>query len=62
MQLSETENVYPVEVGVRDSVVGRELQLFIVPKVFVALDQTTAAELLPILEHFIKTGELPETK
>jgi len=62
MQLSETENVYPVEVEVRDSVVGRELQLFINPFVFVALDQTTAAELLPILEYFIKTGEMPKTK
>lgn len=59
MQLSETENSYPAEIVVRDGVVSREMLLRSNGIEF-SLDQTTAAELLPILEHFIKTGELPE--
>ncbi len=59
MQLSETENVYPARIVVRESVVSNEM-LLCAKNVAFALDQTTAAELLPILEHFIKTGELPE--
>lgn len=61
MKLSETDNVYPVEVFTHQSVVSNELRL--IGDGFnqgVALDQTTAAELLPILQHFIATGELPE--
>lgn len=61
MKLSETENVYPVKVFTHQSVVSNELRLLGDGcKQGVALDQTTAAEFLPILQHFIETGELPE--
>lgn len=59
MQLSETENSYGVDIVVRDGVVSREM-LLCSCDIELSLDQTTAAELLPILQHFIKTGELPE--
>lgn len=66
MKLSETNNVNPVTVSVGPSVEGNELQLTATDSLdadinfTIALDQQTAAELLPILEHFIATGELPE--
>jgi hypothetical protein len=61
MKLSETDNVYPVEVFTHQSIVSNELRLIGDGcNEGVALDQTTAAEFLPILEHFIATGELPE--
>lgn len=59
MKLSETENVWPVTVVVVDGVVSPSLALKIRTGE-VCLDQQTAAELLPILQHFIATGELPE--
>lgn len=59
MKLSETNNVLPVDISVRDGVEGTELNL-IWKCSCITLDQTTAAELLPILQHFIETGELPE--
>jgi len=61
MKLSETDNAYPVTVFTRKSVVTNELWL--IPdgcNVGVALDQTTAVKLLPILQHFIERGDLPE--
>lgn len=61
MKLSETANVYPVKVFTHQSAVSNELRLIGDGcSSGVALDQTTAAELLPILQHFIATGELPE--
>ncbi|EEH8063305.1 hypothetical protein G3R67_003445 [Salmonella enterica subsp. enterica serovar Agona] len=61
MKLSETDNVYPVTVFTHGSVVSNELRLIGDGcDEGVALDQTTAAELLPILQYFIETGELPE--
>lgn len=66
MQLSETNNVNPVTVSVGPSVEGNELRLTATDALDadvtfeIALDQTTAEELLPILQHFIKTGQLPE--
>lgn len=66
MKLSETNNVMPVEVTVGTSVEGNELRLTTKDSIDndmefqLALDQQTAAELLPILQHFIATGELPE--
>ena len=59
MKLSDTVNVYPVELDVYESVEGQELSLSYEGS-GVSLDKTTAAELLPILQHFIATGELPE--
>lgn len=59
MKLSETENVYPVEISVLEGVDGPEL--FLKYKgAGVSFDEITAAEFLPILQHFIATGELPE--
>lgn len=59
MKLSETNNVHTVNVSVGDAVEGRELNL--TWKMHqITLDQQTAAELLPILQHFIETGGLPE--
>lgn len=63
MQLSETINVYPINLSIGDSVETKVLQLKDPrrPDIFeLCVDPTTAAELLTILEHFIKTGELPE--
>ena len=59
-QLSETANVFPVKIEIAEGVVSNELRLKISKLTFVALDQTTANELIPILDHFIKTGELPQ--
>lgn len=59
MQLSETEIVYAATIKRLDSGDGPELRV-LVRNTGVAFDQKTAAEFLPILQHFIKTGELPE--
>lgn len=66
MQLSDTVNVYPVNISVRQGVAGPELNLntkdAVDPEVDIqiAFDQQTAAEFLPILPHFIETGGLPK--
>lgn len=61
MKLSETDNVYPVSVFIHESVVSNELRLIGDGcKHGVSLDQQTAAELLPALQHFIATGDLPK--
>lgn len=58
-QLSETPNVHSVNVFVDEGVDGPEMRIF-GHGTGLSLDKTTATELLPMLEHFIKTGELPE--
>lgn len=59
MKLSETNNVFPVRVTVRDGVESKELMLGNLANTHrVSLDQTTAKEFLPVLQHFIKTGEM----
>ena len=66
MQLSETINVFPVDISVRQGVAGPELDLRAKSDgdrgrpVEIALDQQTAAEFLPVLLHFIETGEMPK--
>lgn len=60
IQLSETANVLPVKIEIAKGMVSNELRLKLSKLTFVALDQTTANELIPILEYFIKTGELPQ--
>ena len=66
MQLSETINVYPVVISVRQGVAGPELDLNAKDAeepgvvIQIAFDQQTAAEFLPILQHFIETGGLPK--
>lgn len=66
MQLSDTVNVSPVNISVRQGVAGPELDInakdAVDPEVDIqiAFDQQTAAEFLPILQHFIETGGLPK--
>lgn len=65
MKLSETDNSWPVTVTVRDGVVSREMLLSANDAldgtpIEISLDQQTATELLPALQHFIATGDLPE--
>lgn len=60
MKLSETENVEVVEVVIEPSVDGTGVLAVWCMGDGVGLDRTTAAELMPILQHFIETGELPE--
>lgn len=61
MQLKETANVFPVDLEVDPAEDGFDAMLklrFVHHEI--ALDQETAQQLLPILEHFIKTGGLPD--
>lgn len=64
MQLSHTVNVYPVSISVCQGVAGPELDLRSKSDgdrgwpVEIAFDQQTAAEFLPVLLHFIETGEM----
>lgn len=66
MQLSDTVNVSPVNISVRQGVAGPELDLIAESDdawdgpFGIAFDQQTAAEFLPVLLHFIKTGEMPK--
>ncbi|WLW41018.1 hypothetical protein IBHPHPPA_00018 [Salmonella phage KKP 3828] len=60
MQLKETDICWPVRLEV-DTYGGTTLDLVEVDDGFrIALDREQAQQLLPILEHFIKTGELPD--
>ena len=63
MQLDETVNVFPVdlEIDPAEGEFDAVLKLsFLLSEI--VLDQETAQQLLPILEHFIKTGELPDAR
>lgn len=60
MQLSETVNTHPVELVIEPSVDGTNMLALWVNDVGVGVDRTTAEELIPILQHFIATGELPQ--
>ena len=61
MQLKETDNVFPLDLEIDPAEDGFDATLKLSFKLNeVALDQETAQQLLPILEHFIKTGELPD--
>lgn len=57
MKLPETENVFPVNVSVQEGVISNGLRLS-VKGGSIALDQTTAKVFLPVLQHFIETGEM----
>lgn len=61
MQLKETQNVWPVGIVryAAEPPFDAMLGLRSGPQA-VYLDQETAQQLLTILEHFIKTGELPD--
>ncbi len=59
MKLSETENVESLELSIQPSILSDCLGLWSNGHGIV-FDQQTAAEFLPILQHFIETGELPE--
>lgn len=58
MQLKETDNVLPVdlEIDPAEGAFDATLKLKFRKYQEIALDQETAQQLLPILEHFIKTG------
>lgn len=60
MKLSETELVYGATIERYEHPEGVEIRVSTKPLVGVAFDQQTAAEFLPILQHFIATGGLPE--
>lgn len=63
MKLSDTPNVYPLNLKIGKSVDGPVIELSdpMADEYYeLCLDKTTAAEFLPILQHFIATGELPE--
>lgn len=60
MQLSETINAFAVEVVIEPSVDGTNMLALWCNSKGIGVDKTQAVKLLPILEHFIKTGELPE--
>lgn len=61
MQLKETDVCWPVELEIDTGGFGTTLDLVEVDDGFrIALDREQAQQLLPILEHFIKTGELPD--
>lgn len=66
MQLSETINVFPVDISVRQGIAVPELDLNAKSSedpevdIQIAFDQQTAVEFLPILQHFIETGGLPK--
>lgn len=63
MKLSDTANVYQLNLEIGQSVDGPVIELSD-PRANdyyeLCLDKTTAAEFIPILQHFIATGELPE--
>lgn len=61
MQLKETCVSWPIELEIDTHGFGTTLDLVEMRGAFrVALCREQARQLLPILEHFIKTGELPD--
>lgn len=60
MKLSETVNCFSVSLDVRETIDGDAILAFYYQNKGFCLDLTQAKELMPILENFIKTGELPE--
>lgn len=62
MEIPETKNCYGGKVSVRDGVKSPEINI-IVRGLFgnftLALDQEQAALLVPVLQHFVETGEMP---
>lgn len=61
MQLKDTRNVWPVQLVHLKAAPPFDAQLGLrYDGHHIYLDQETAQQLLPILEHFIKTGELPD--
>lgn len=61
MQLKETDICWPVELEIDTGGFGTTLDLVEMHGDFrIVLCREQAQQLLPILEHFIKTGELPD--
>lgn len=61
MQLKDTRNVWPVRLVHLKAVPLFDAQLGLCYEGHhIYLDQETARQLLPILEYFITTGELPD--
>jgi hypothetical protein len=62
MEYPETKNCYGGKVSVRDGVVSPEIDIRVEcpnGKLMLALDQAQAALLIPVLQHFVETGEMP---
>lgn len=60
MKLSETINAHEVELVIEPSVDKTNMLAFWCQGKGVGVDRIQAAELLPVLQHFIETGELPQ--
>lgn len=60
MQLDETSVCWPIKLGIDDGGLGVTLDLTSLDGEEITLCRKQAQQLLPILEHFIKTGELPD--
>lgn len=60
MEYPETKNCYGGTVSVRDGVVNIRV---VCPNgaFMLALDQEQAARIIPVLQHFVETGEMPCT-
>lgn len=64
MRIPETENCYSGFVSVHDGVVSPEINITVTGQdgpFVLALDQEQAALLIPVLQHFVETGEMPCT-
>lgn len=62
MEYPETENCFGGKVSVRDGIVSPEINIWIkCPNgaFMLGLDQEQAALLVPVLQHFVETGEMP---
>ncbi|UPU16038.1 hypothetical protein OTAKU_00490 [Serratia phage vB_SmaM-Otaku] len=62
MRIPETENCYGGEAYVRGGVKSPELVILIHEmRMALSLDQDQAVLLIPVLQHFVETGEMPCT-
>lgn len=64
MKYPETKNCYGGMVSVRDGIVSPEIDIRVEcpnGNLILALDQEQAALLIPVLQHFVETGEMPCT-
>lgn len=59
--LSETDNVYPLEIKV-DENWKQLLVSFTEEDMGIAFDQQTAKEFLPLLQYYAETGKLPDAE
>lgn len=60
MRVDETNNFVGFSVDVDDGFLNLTWNVVRGKNIWVGFDKKQAAELLPILQHFIETGELPK--